>query len=97
MSKKEFDNLTGELKPDYPKKEIPKHLDEVGKEKNQSVKLNLSDYWNILKAVFRNEALLQLEGKPSAIIAAYSMRYSLILLAGIILLSGITSLIKGWL
>ena len=96
MAKKKWEGKPLEPLPHEPKKP-PKHLDEVGKEKNQSVKLNLSDYWNILKAVFRNEALLQLEGKPSAIIAAYSMRYFLIFIGGVTLLSVITSLIKGWL
>ena len=93
MAKKKWEGKPLEPLPHEPKKP-PKHLDEVGKEKNQSVKLNLSDYWNILKAVFRNEALLQLEGKPSAIIAAYSMRYLLIFIGGVMILSLIVSLFK---
>ena len=93
MAKKKWEGKPLEPLPHEPKKP-PKHLDEVGKEKNQSVKLNLSDYWNILKAVFRNEALLQLEGKPSAIIAAYYMRYLLIFIGGVMILSLIASLFK---
>lgn len=29
MAKKEFDNVTGKLKPDYPRPKIPKKLDKV--------------------------------------------------------------------
>lgn len=79
MSKKEFDKLTGKPLERQPyKSKIPKQLKEVEVNKKPEIKLNLSDLWNIFKAVFRNESLAQLEGKPSAIAIAYSLRYFII-------------------
>ena len=60
MSKKEFDDLKGKLEPDYPRPKIPKELDEVDYNGKPKVKLNFSDFFNILLAILKNEALDQL-------------------------------------
>lgn len=89
-----MDDLKGKLEPDYPRPKVPDHLEEVDTEKNNDIKLNFSDYWNILKAIFRNEALNQLQGKPSLIEKALALRYIGMFLIGIVVLFMIVSLFK---
>lgn len=93
MAKKEFDNITGKLKPDYPKRPTPSHLEEVGKpakpDINKTAKLGLGDWWNVIKAIFRNESLRQLEGSPGLVGAALGLRYTLYLIVIVIVLVGV--------
>ena len=96
MSKqREFDDLKG-LPPEklpHNSKPIPNYLDEVKVPTKpniyKTVKLGWSDVWNIIKAVFRNESLNQLEGSPGLIGAALSLRYTLYLFVGVIALVAI--------
>lgn len=80
---KDLNGLPPEMQPHKPK-EVPKELSEVKKADNQKVSLNLSDYWNIVKAIFRNEALAQLEGKSMLYETALNFRYAGMVIVGII-------------
>ena len=99
MAKKEFDSITGKLKPDYPKKPIPSHLEEVDMpakpDINKAVKLGWSDIWNVIKAIFRNESLRQLEGSPGLVTAILGIRYIIYLIVGVIALVGIVWAFKS--
>ena len=84
----EFDNLSG-LSPDkipYKPKPIPKELKEVKKTNRKSVSLNFSDYWNIIKAIFRNEALAQIQGKSYLYETALNIRYILMCLVAVLVI-----------
>ena len=93
MAKKEFDNLTGQLKPDYPKPTIPSELEGVEyppkPDGHKKAKLGWSDYWVVIKAVFRNEALNQLQGKKGLLQTALTLRHTLYLIAGVFALMAI--------
>lgn len=62
LSKKDADELKGKLEPDFPTTKPPIELDTV--EQNDSAKptkFNFGNYWQILLAVFRDEALKRLD------------------------------------
>ena len=61
MAKKEFDNLTGKLEPDYPRPKVPKELKKVEQPVSPSdPKFKFRDYmrfaWKLLLA--KGESLL---------------------------------------
>lgn len=101
MAKKEFDNLTGKLKPDaYKPPATPKpKLSKTGimvlmLKRTKEAKLHLNNWWIIIKAIFTNEALNQLQGKPSLITTALSARYTLLFIGGVVVLFLIITLFK---
>jgi len=91
--KKEFDELTGELKPDYPKPEIPDHLNEVDSEGNQKAKLNFSDYWNIVYAIFSDYAFKKLNPAQKKTVLTIQTIGSII--GGVIVLLGMIYCIRS--
>lgn len=91
----EFDNLKG-LPPDklpYKPKPIPNELKEVEKPVQKKVKLNFSDYWNIVWAIVSDYALKKLN--PIQQKTVMKIQTVLSLFGGIIILLGIVYCIKS--
>ena len=101
MAKKEFDNLTGRLKPDAykhpvtPKPKLSRSAIMVLMlEKTKVAKLHLNNWWIIIKAFFNQEALALLTGEPSLVMKIIAARYVLLLIGGIVLVLLLVSLFK---
>ena len=73
---KDLKGLPPEAVP-HDSKPVPNELEykHIPTRENDGTDLNLSDYWNIIKAIFRNEALAQIEGKSYLYETALNIRY----------------------